>query len=268
MRYGAVLLMFLLVLGSCAGQRTSDRQIGMQQLKEGAYRDAIASFERDLLRHPENYESQCLIGQAQEKLNDPEAALKSYARTIALNPVNACAFIGFGRIYAAQKRWTEAWDAFLQARGVEANDALLAAYPALRAAVDAGEWAVAAPAVTVPAPTVARTVIVSVRVTPATLKTRPVIAITAAPYGPQNTFEAAFAAAIAATAGDRITRCHDLFYAAGGSAALDASFTLMLRSDGTVDEHAEASQEPPADMKDCVLKALATVRFPALPGTD
>jgi tetratricopeptide (TPR) repeat protein len=263
-----VCALLLLAAVSCASKRLSDWQEGLQHLRTENYRAAITALERELLRHPERFEAQCLIGYAYEKLGEPEAALAAYAKTLTLNPVNACAFTGSGRIYAAQKRWREAWDAFLQARGSEANDALLALYPAFRAAVDTGEFAMEAPAAPVAAPTAPQTVIVSVSVIPATVKVRPVIALTAAAYGPQNSLEQTFITALAATAGDRIARCHDRFYAAGRTAALDERFTLALRPDGTVDAPAEDPEKVPVDMKECVAAALATVRFPALPGTN
>lgn len=264
-----IMSIFLLVfLIACASQRMSDWQKGKQQIQNEDYRAAIAAFEQDLLRHPEHYEAQCLIGYAHEKLGDHDAAIKAYAKTIALNPVNACAFIGFGRIYAAEKQWSAAWDAVLQARGVEANEALLALYPLFCAAADAGEFIIAPAAAPVAAPPVARTVVVSVVVSPATIKTRQTVAVSAAIYQPQNSFETAFYSALAATAGERIAQCHDRFFSAGRPASLDAQFTLMLRSDGTVDVPAEAPGKRAADMKGCVATALSAVRFPALPGTD
>ncbi len=261
-----ILFLSLILLSvSCAPERISDWKRGLNHLQMEQYREAIAPLEKELARRPEQYEAQCLIGYAHEKLGEHDAALAAYTKTLVLNPVNACAFAGSGRIYAARKQWTEAWVALLQARGYEANTTQLALYPALRAAVDAGELLVTAPPAPSGADTTPRTVTVTVSVTAATLEKRSAITVTAAAPEALTPFDQAFVSLLAATAGDRIARCHDLFYAAGKPAALDERFILPLRPDGTVDTPPEDPEKLPADMKECVLTALSALRFTAQP---
>ncbi|HOW52524.1 MAG TPA: tetratricopeptide repeat protein [bacterium] len=260
-RWGVLLLLFGIGFG-CAKQPISDIEKGRRHLRAGEYRAAIVALESDLIRHPENYESQCLIGSAHEKMGDLEAAEKAYAKTIVLNPVNACAFVGFGRVYMLQKRWQDAWNALLRARGVEANETLLQSYPLFRSAAAGGALSVPATALRADGKT-PRTVTVAVVVVPATKEKRQSLTVTAASPETEDPFENAFLSALAATAGDRMELCHDRFYGRGLPAALDARYTLSLRPDGTVEVPVRTSEERPIDMKECVKTALATVRFMA-----
>ncbi len=252
--------LFILTAVSCAPERVSNWKRGLAYLRLEQYRAAIEPLRRDLERTPEHYEAQCLIGCAHEKLGEFDAALDAYAKTLALNPVNACAFTGTGRIRAAQGRWNEAWGAFAQARSLEANEPLLALYPALRDAAANGALAVAEPAAIPDAAADPRTITVAVRVVPATLTSRQTVTITAA--APSATpFDRAFAALVATFATAEAGRCHDRFFAKGLPAALDARFALPLRPDGTVDAPEADPDEPPSDMRACVQAALYLLKF-------
>ncbi len=262
---GSLVLLWLgivLVFG-CAEKPRGDLARARAHFNEGRYREAIVFWERDLERHPENYESQAFIAYAYEKLGETDKAIEAYRKTLALNPTNAMAFSGLGRILAAQLRWNEAWEHLSKARGIEANDTLIELYPPFHAAYE--ERAFEPPPVEmIPCDGGERTVTVRVLVVPGSLKERERISISAAAPWARDPLDVLFINAIAATKEDRISRCYARFFARGLPAALDARYMLEIATDGRVVVPEREGKEP-ADIRSCVGEEILSLRFMAPP---
>ncbi len=261
---GAFFLWFGVVLFfGCAETPRGDFARAQAYFAEGRYREAIPLLERDLLRHPEHYESQAFIAYAYEKLGEADKAIEAYRKTLSLNPVNSMAFLGIARILAAQERWSEAWEHLSKARGKEANDVLLSLYPRFRSAFETGSFTPVS-SQEVPAEKEGASVTVQVSIVPGSVKVRERITVAASSSWSCDPLDALFVQAIATTAEDGIARCYARFFARGLPVALDARYTLELTADGSVVAPKREDTEP-SDLRSCVEKELRSLRFMAPP---
>ncbi len=263
MRPLSVLFLLAFFLAACAEKPRGDIARAKEHFAAERYREAIPFLERDVERHPENYESQAFIAYAYEKLGEQDRAIEAYEKTLVLNPANTMAFLGLARIHAAQGRWGEAWECLVKASGVEANDTILTLYPLFREAYAHGAFT-PPPVTPVTGEAGTRRVSVHVSVIPGSIKAREQITLSASASWPCDPLDAAVVQMIAATAKGEMSRCHDRFFARGLPVAIDAVYTLEIGGDGRIIKPTRASSDA-ADMSACVEGALSHLRFMAPP---